>query len=787
MKGKKLIIPISIGALLISPIFINTEKANAGTGMCTYQTVFFYNEAYDTSHTGTGTTINNTSWVDSTGTSANGTNASYEVRDMTAQDCVNYIKGEGEKSAAGYGNGDAFISSGGANFNTGSYETGRSEEDQMVDFITGLGGGSVERGCETFTNNTIKPGNIEIKDNGINAETGKNQDQITRDIDYDSGKAMVLPNGKEFKFSAQTVIKTWTAPCEKEEEKPKEECSCSGGGGGGGSMTSCGGTHTNSISKCASGTVPGDPRPNNPCVAQPTISWSVKVNITETITVSVNINPRTIYAGGGVGVNISHSSSTSSSIGGICTSTNAQEPTCPSGYTYSNKTCKKEVEECSTDQTTGEKTCTTKTKTTAYSCTAAGMTGSEKARAEAAAKAAAAEIGGGGSSPKEIYIYARQSNDEKDSTEYNLSTDVAGQGIAMSTSKNGKATPDGLVGDEDEDSNSSKVNGKYVQAKTKCTKISKGNRIERLITSGSCNSDETFTGYECDTKGFEDSANKYYTNVKQACINKTSGKIRYTTMGSDCESDETDGGYKCFIPNTYTNTSNESTKSNSMGTANGMKTSVNQACINRKTSKVRYITSGSCSEDEVDGGHKYYIPLKDPSGKFYFIIKSDNVSTMTSTTLNSKCSVNVQQKLYGDDGTYKFIYRPIDLLTDPQLTVFPNRNPASNWVNLKNTQNASRTGDYDLLMKRDKTEYTATLDTASLLNIKNINDSNKNYASLDTISNSGRSNLIDDLGVTRSTNTVYNKLGECNRKKTTSIGGVTTDNSTSIVDGTECW
>ena len=668
MKRKKLIIPISIGSLLILPIFINAEKANAGTGMCTYQTVFFYNEAYDTSHTGTGTTINNTSWVDGTGTSANGTNTSYEVRDMTAQDCVNYIKGEGEKSAAGYGNGDAFISSNGANFNTGSYETGQSEEDQMIGFITDLGGGSVERGCETFTNNTLKPSSVEIKDNGINTETGKNQDQITREIDYDSGKSMILPNGKEFKFSSQTVIKTWTAPCEKEEEKPKEECSCSGGGGGGGSMTTCGGTHTNSISKCASGTVPGDPRPNNPCVAQPTISWSVKVNITETITVSVNINPRTIYAGGGVGVNISHSSSTSSSIGGICTSTNAKDPTCPAGYTYGNEQCSKTVRHCTTDITTGKESCTSETLTTGYTCKAAGMTGSEKARAEAAARAAAASIGGGGSSPEEIELYARQSNDEKDSTMYNLARNVAEQGIAVNSLKNGKT-----------------------------------------VASGS------------------------------------------------------------------------------MGTSNGMSTSINQACINRRTAKVRYITSGSCNEDEVDGGHKYYIPLKDPNGTFYFNIKSGNISTITTTALNGKCSVNVQQKLYGNDGTYKFIYRPVDLLTDPQLTVFPNRNPASNWVNFKNTQNASKTGDYDLLMKRDKTEYTATLDTASLLNIKNINDSNKNYASLDTISNNGRSNLIDDLGVTRSTNTVYNKLGECNRKKTTSIGGVTTDNSTSIVDGTECW
>lgn len=670
---KKIIIPISFTILLITLIVINIEKASAGTGMCTFQSVFFYNEAYDVSHTGTGTTVNNTSWDDGSGTSANTGNASYEIRDMTEADCINYVNGEAEKSAAGLGAGTSYVSSGNHHFNTGSYETGLSEEDQMVGFIKDtLGGGSVEAGCRTFTNNTIKPSGLEIKDNGINQETGKPQDQITREIDYDSGEAMTLPNGKTFKFSAQTVVKTWTAPCEVEPED--NECSCGGSGGGGGTnMNTCGGTITNSISGCESGTVPNTANPAHPC-GTPVVSWSVKYTITETITVSVLRNPNPIYAGGGIGLKINQNSSTSTSVNGICVKTDYGNYTCDAGDSLSGSTCTHTYRECDTNSITGEESCETKTNTYDATCKVM-LSGGDKAAAEAAARSAAASAGGG-STPEKIRVSARKSNDEKDSNLYDLSTDVDGQGIAISSIDNNNET-----------------------------------EIEGELTSSS----------------------------------------------------------------------------DSMGIGRYMHSSVNKACINRRTAKVRYVTNGDCSDDEVDGGYKYYVPLKYPSSDFVFHLYSGNISSITRSVLNADCPVKVNQKLYGDDGTYKFVYRPVDLLTDPQLTVFPNRNPASNWVNFKNTQNDSRTGQYDLLMKRDKTEYSATLDTSAILNIRNINDSNRSYASLDTISNSGRSNLIDNLGVSRSNNTVYNKLGECNSRRTSTIDGTTSDNTSLITEGTECW
>lgn len=686
MKKKKIIIPVSIAVLLISLITINVEKANAGTGMCTYQAVFFYNEAFDVSHTGLGTTTNNTSWTDGTGTSANGSNVSFEVRDMTTADCVNYVNDLGYKSSPSYSSSDCVsepdgsITCGNQHINNGSYETGSTVVPGLKDMITDLGGGDVTAGCEQFVNNTIKADNVDIKQNGVNPDTGKVQDEITRDYDYDTGTAMTNKDGQTYKYSAQTVIKTWTAPCQtddKEEEKKKENCECGssgGGGGGGGSMTTCGGTHTNTTQECKDGNFAAKQPQSLHCGGHPSIKWSVTVTTTEVITVSVSIVPQTIYAGGGVGVNISHNSSTSSSIGSVCVTTTETVPKCNDGDTLSGGNggsfkCTHTYCEYVWDPELKRDVCEERTKTYLATCVAVSPSGADQAEAERRARAAAAAVGGGGKTPEPINIHARQSNDEKDKNMYNLSNSVAEQGVAVSTSNNGK-----------------------------------------VVSSGS------------------------------------------------------------------------------MGTGNGMHTSINLACINRKTGKVRYVTSGSCTDDEVDGGNKYYIPLKDPDETFKFRITSGNISTMTTTTLDGMCGVTVKQKLYDKTtGKYKYIYRPVDLLTDPQTTVFPGRSPASNWIPLKNTENASRTGQYDLLMKRNKLEYSAKLDPAAIINIKNINDVNKNYASLDTISNNGRSILIDDLGVTRSSNTVYNKLGECNRKAVSSVNGVSSDNSDLIVDGTECW
>lgn len=685
MKKKKIIIPVSIAVLLISLITINVEKANAGTGMCTYQAVFFYNEAFDVSHTGLGTTTNNTSWTDGTGTSANGSNVSFEVRDMTTADCVNYVNNLGHRSSPSYSDNcvsepDGSITCGNQHINNGSYETGSTVVPGLKDMITDLGGGDITAGCEQFVNNTIKADNVDIKQNGVNPDTGKVQDEITRDYDYDTGTAMTNRDGQTYKYSAQTIIKTWTAPCQiddKEEEKKKENCECGssgGGGGGGGSMTTCGGTHTNTTQECKDGNFAAKQPQSLHCGGHPSIKWSVTVTTTEVITVSVSIVPQTIYAGGGVGVNISHNSSTSSSIGSVCVTTTETVPKCNDGDTLSGGNggsfkCTHTYCEYVWDPELKRDVCEERTKTYLATCVAVSPSGADQAEAERRARAAAAAVGGGGSSPQPIHIHARQSNDEKDKSMYDLSNNVAEQGVAVSTSGNSK-----------------------------------------VVSSGS------------------------------------------------------------------------------MGTGNGMNTSINLACINRKTGKVRYVAGGSCTEDEVEGGNKYYIPLKDPDETFNFRITSGNISTMTTTTLDGMCGVTVKQKLYDKTtGKYKFVYRPVDLLTDPQTTVFPGRSPASNWVILKNTENASRTGQYDLLMKRDKVEYSAKLDTANIINIKNINENNKNYATFNTINNSGKSTILDSLGVTRSSNMAYNKLGECNRKSFTSIDGVSSDNSDSIADGTECW
>lgn len=694
MDKKKIIISLSIVTLLTMSSFYNAEKVNAGKGMCTYKAVFYYNEGIDPSHTGTGTTINNTSWTIGSGTSAGEiSNVSYEARDMTAQDCVNYVSNFGYKSSSSYNNScteeaDHSITCGNEHINNGSYETGKVETGGVKDMISDLGGGDIAEGCKIFTNNTIKANSIDVKQNGINEENGKPQDQITREYDYDTGVAMTNRAGKTYKFSVQTIIKTWTAPCETEDKEIKKECTCANSGGGGSSLTTCGGTITNSKTDCATGSFTGTSSNTNTCKANPTITWSVKVKTTERITVSVNIAPQTIYAGGGVGIKINQNSSTSSAIEGICITTDETIPKCNDGGTLSASTSSSSGFKCTkrncswvTNEETGEleRECTTETYNATCVATQ-GISPGDSAKAEAEARKAAAKFGSGSSTPKEITVFARQSNDEKDTKYYNLSKDESGQGIAISSIKNSNETT------------------------------------------------------------IEDP----------------------TTL-----------------------------RENSMGTGRVMQSSVNQACINRKTGIVRYITSGNCNDDEVDGGHKYYIPLKLASGNFIFKLNSDNISSISTSPVNANCVVNVNQKLYGNDGKYKFIYRPVDLLTDPHTSVFPKRQPATNWVNFKNTENSSKTGAYDQAMKRDKLEYSATLDAAAIQNIKNRNKeylaNNNYYNSFGTISNEGRSTVLEALGVTRGLTSRYNKLGECNKKTTTITDGAISDNSTSILQGTECW
>lgn len=718
IKKKKFIIPLSVMILLCFLVFNNIEKASAGTGMCTYKAIYYYNEGIDGNATGIGTTTNNTSWQDGTGSSQKASNASYEVRNMTAQDCENYrsvLSQGGIGSSCSY-DPDGSGTCGDEHVNSGSYETGKNVDYNSFESIVESYGG-----CSGFVDNMINATDIGIKDNGYNSESGKNQDEMTRTYDYDTGKAIKDANGQLMKYSAQTVIKTWTAPCNEKLDEP-EECECSAsGGGGGGTMSSCGGTKVNTLTKCAEGSFNSTnftSEINKLCQSIFNVTWSVNVRIMEVINVSVNINPERIYAGGGVGINVKHSSSITSSMGKVCTSSDEKYPTCADGYDLvagvsANMACQKtETKEVCSGYKQGcvrydgpTTNClewgdvpdceyVTNTLYEPPNCNnyVLSVGAADKSRAQSEASKAASALAKGSLSIDPITIRARQSNDETDTTQYDLSV-ASGlyQGIA--------------------------------------------------ITKG------TF-GYVSEDAKKNDNSSLYEN-------------------GAD-----------------------------SVGIANGSSSMVNQACINIYTSKVRYINEGSCSDKEISGGNRYYIPLKYPDGQnFVFELFSRNISNLVETELKTgnNCSVKVYQNFYDfSNKTYKFVYRPVDI-TIPVSTVFPNREEGSNWTTLYNTANGT-TGAYDLAMKRDKTEYQVTLTPELIQSIKNINDANSNnnmaYNSLNTISAEGKSNILANMGISINSGRYYNRLGECNRKNTTITydeNGNLNENVDPTLSGTECW
>lgn len=179
----------------------------------------------------------------------------------------------------------------------------------------------------------------------------------------------------------------------------------------------------------------------------------------------------------------------------------------------------------------------------------------------------------------------------------------------------------------------------------------------------------------------------------------------------------------------------------------------NKACINRQTSEIRYDIDGTCDEQtEIDGGLQYYTPLKQPTGKFpiYATIRDINILKDQIWSLDYECGVNCNQKLYNEDLSYKFTYRPISL-SNP----FPNRLPLNNWVKLYEDKDA-----FTKAMSRDDLEYQVTLTPTVIAKIKQ-NNKNSKYTSLSGISKTGQSSFLNDLIGTDRTNT-FNNLGECN-------------------------
>ena len=102
------------------------------------------------------------------------------------------------------------------------------------------------------------------------------------------------------------------------------------------------------------------------------------------------------------------------------------------------------------------------------------------------------------------------------------------------------------------------------------------------------------------------------------------------------------------------------------------------ACINIYDANVRYETSGTCTDEEINGGNLYYIPLKTIDG-FNFKVKLDvseiSIVKLMNWGFTYDCGVICRQELFDlEKGGYLYFFRPI-ALDNP----FPNRTPGVNW------------------------------------------------------------------------------------------------------------
>ena len=94
--------------------------------------------------------------------------------------------------------------------------------------------------------------------------------------------------------------------------------------------------------------------------------------------------------------------------------------------------------------------------------------------------------------------------------------------------------------------------------------------------------------------------------------------------------------------------------------------------------KVRYDEGGQCTDLEIEGGNKYYIPLKAKTGTFPFEATVDDVSILTGLKWNLEvsCDISFTQKMFGEK---KYDYRPIDMSNPFPKSLGKIENMPSNW------------------------------------------------------------------------------------------------------------
>lgn len=274
----------------------------------------------------------------------------------------------------------------------------------------------------------------------------------------------------------------------------------------------------------------------------------------------------------------------------------------------------------------------------------------------------------------------------------------------------------------------------------------------------------TKTRLSSETKEYELTKNSEEWNLVTEYMNTLIAEPNDNATTQSLNSNVVGGGYE-----TIGNWSSSYSHSNSNNWEPGeiveysLDFNLKRACINRKTSQVRY-TTGTCNSSEIDGDILYYIPLKQKAGSFPIKVTASDVNVLANQIwkINYECGVSCQQKLYENNGSFKFIYRPIDM-SNP----FPNRSPGNNWKTFMYDVNANKINATNKL-NRNNLEYTVTLTPEDISNIKKYNknaqENNKNYTSLKTIDDSGFSYFLDTYGFDIQLDNTYNKLGECTKE-----------------------
>lgn len=186
-----------------------------------------------------------------------------------------------------------------------------------------------------------------------------------------------------------------------------------------------------------------------------------------------------------------------------------------------------------------------------------------------------------------------------------------------------------------------------------------------------------------------------------------------------------------------------------------------KAMLNKKTADVEYNKNYTTNE-WIDEGNSYFIPLKWPTGTFPVVSNLKDLSSIKSInwTANYECDVETKQLLYDlDDGGYLFYYRPISLANP-----FPNRDPSTNWIDWWSNEDNRE----ELMNTYNNLEYKINLSPQDMREIRNYNVSQLKNGSrlgyldysinIDGTSNFFRQSYISS-GFSRTTSD-YSKLGE---------------------------